>query len=105
MKSQCIGDSEVDRCHDLFIFGEHVRTEFQDFLEDQSFSRGGTALSRTNVLSVADDGVLLAPTADAANFFRLGDALPVLAQVVDEGARYISCQITMTRKCGTQPSL
>ena len=81
-------EAGVDRCNYLFIFGEHVRTEFQDFLEDQRFSRGGTALSRANVLSVADDGVLFALAADAANFFRLGDALPVLAQVVNEGAGY-----------------
>jgi hypothetical protein len=82
-------EAGVDRCNYLFIFGEHVRAEFQDFLEDQSFSRGGTALSRADVLSVADDGVLFALAADAANFFRLGDALPVLAQVVDEGAGYM----------------
>ena len=81
-------EAGVDRCHDLFIFGEHVRTEFQDFLQGSWTSKGGTALSRANVLSVAEDEVLFALAADAANFFRLGDALPVLAQVVDEGVGY-----------------
>jgi hypothetical protein len=81
-------EAGVDRCHDLFIFGEHVRTEFQDFLKGSWSSQGGTALSRANVLSVAEDEVLFALAADAANFFRLGDALPVLAQVVDEGVGY-----------------
>ena len=78
----------VDRCNDLFTFGGHVVGAFKDFLEGESFVAGGYRLSRANVLSLTEDEALFRLAADAAKFFGLGDALPVLAQVVDESAGY-----------------